>query len=265
MKSIDSTLQTAAQPITTTAQPGEQKLPRPFFSPTLFSRKPNPDAPDYLDTFYWWAYVEPRAVRFFERDWLINLILCGNYKKLCNAALSAFGDKLPGRTLQMTCCYGDLTPHLAERVAAGQGTLDVIDIMPVQLDNLARKLTPEAPATLHRMDSRAMDFADGEFDRVLLFFLLHEQPQNSRERSLQEALRVLKPGGKLVIVDYGRPKRWHPLRYLLLPFLRFLEPFAVPLWREELTSLLARHFRGCVWHKTAYFGGLYQEITVTKA
>ncbi|MEJ2124772.1 MAG: rhodoquinone biosynthesis methyltransferase RquA [Alphaproteobacteria bacterium] len=265
METIDRTLQTVAQPVETTDQDSLHKLPRPFFSPTLFSRKPSPEAPNYLDTYYWWAYVEPRGVRFFERDWLINLILCGNYKKLRDCALSTFGAKLPGKTLQITCCYGNLTPRLAERAAAGRGSLDVIDIMPVQLENLSAKLTPMAPAKLQRMDSRALNYADGEFDRVLLFFLLHEQPQDSRERSLQEALRVLKPGGKLVIVDYGRPKRWHPLRYLLLPFLKFLEPFAVPLWQEELTSLLARHFRRCVWHKTAYFGGLYQKITVTKA
>jgi hypothetical protein len=88
MESIDTTLQTAAQPIEAVAQPVEQQLPRPFFSPTLFSRKPNRDAPDYLDTFYWWAYVEPRAVRFFERDWLITLILCGVFQQIIRSYTS---------------------------------------------------------------------------------------------------------------------------------------------------------------------------------
>lgn len=227
-------------------------------------RKPSPFAPDYLDDYYWWAYVEPRAVRFFERDWLINLILCGNYKPLGTAALAALGDDLDGKTLQISCCYGKLTPNLAEKVAKKGGALDVIDVMPVQLENLAAKLKPDTPARLNRMDARALGFADGQFDHVLLFFLLHEQPPGSREKVLQEALRVLKPGGKLVIVDYGRPERWHPLRYLLLPFLGLLEPFAIALWRKELTDILAHQLRGCTWHKTPYYGGLYQCITVNK-
>jgi hypothetical protein len=34
--------------------------------------------PDYLSRHYWWAYVHPQAVRLFERDWLVNLILWGS-------------------------------------------------------------------------------------------------------------------------------------------------------------------------------------------
>jgi ubiquinone/menaquinone biosynthesis C-methylase UbiE len=239
-------------------------LPRPFFSPRLFMRKPNQFAPDYLDDYYWWAYVEPRAVKFFERDWLINLILCGNYKPLGEAAIKAFGDDFSGRTLQISCCYGNLTPNLAAKIAEKGGTLDVIDVMPIQLENLASKLTPDTPAELLRMDARTLDFPDAQFDRVLLFFLLHEQPPGSREKVLLEALRVLKPGGQLVIVDYGQPARWHPLRYLLLPLLGLLEPFAVALWRRELTDILASSLKGCTWRKTPYYGGLYQCIAVSK-
>lgn len=34
-----------------------------------------PGVPDYLVQTYWWAYVSPKAIRFFERPWLVNLIL----------------------------------------------------------------------------------------------------------------------------------------------------------------------------------------------
>src|SRR6185369_1576556 len=33
--------------------------------------------PKYLDQTYWWAYVHPKAVQVFERDWLVNTILFG--------------------------------------------------------------------------------------------------------------------------------------------------------------------------------------------
>ena len=65
--------------------------------------------PDYLTAHYWWAYVHPNAVKVFERQWLVNLILWGNYRRLRDAALEDLGESLPGRTLQVACVYGDLT------------------------------------------------------------------------------------------------------------------------------------------------------------
>ena len=79
--------------------------------------------PRYLQDTYWWAYVHPRAVRLFERQWLVNLILWGNFPKLRDAALDLLGDALPGRTLQVACVYGDFTPRLAARIA-GDGSLE---------------------------------------------------------------------------------------------------------------------------------------------
>src|SRR6266540_6228092 len=101
--------------------------------------------PHYLNTYYWWAYVHPNAVKIFDRPWLINLILCGNYAGLRDAALSALGDSLPGKTLQVACAYGDLTLRLGRRAGSGGGTLDVVDVLPIQLSNVRRKLSPDAP------------------------------------------------------------------------------------------------------------------------
>ena len=30
--------------------------------------------PPYLEQHYWWAYVHPKAVQVFEREWLVNQI-----------------------------------------------------------------------------------------------------------------------------------------------------------------------------------------------
>src|SRR5262245_23884452 len=156
--------------------------------------------PQYLRQTYWWAYVHLNAVRIFERQWLVNLILWGNFGALRDAALDALGRSLPGRTLQIACVYGDLTDRLRSRLAPG-GSLDVVDVLPVQLENLARKLPGDPRVGLIHGDSAALDIADAVYDRALLFFLLHEQPAEVRRRTLAEALRILKPGGRLVIVD----------------------------------------------------------------
>src|SRR3954465_6829547 len=101
--------------------------------------------PAYLQDTYWWAYVHPNAVKLFERQWLVNLILWGNFARLRDAALASLGDKPEGRTLQVACVYGNFTAKLSGRVAGAQGTLDVVDVLPIQLANLRRKLDCGAP------------------------------------------------------------------------------------------------------------------------
>lgn len=204
--------------------------------------------------------MRPWAVRFFERQWLINTILFGNYVKLRNAVLDEFGDDLAGRTLQVSCCYGDLSPLLAKRAAQNGGSLDVVDILQVQLDNLRKKITQEMRAQMLLMDATTLALPDQSYDRVLLFFLLHEEPQEYREKTVSEALRVLKPGGKIVIVDYARPARRHPVRFLIYLFLSTLEPYAIDLWSRELADIIPAQMAGRDWKKSSYFGGLYQKL-----
>ena len=121
--------------------------------------------------------------------------------------------------------HGDLTGELTQRVAAGGGRLDIVDVLPMQLENLRSKLPSGAPARLLSMDSADLRLPDASYDRALLFFLLHEQPAAHRERTLSEVFRVVRPGGEIVIVDYALPRWWHPLRYVWRPLLAALEPF----------------------------------------
>jgi len=223
-----------------------------------------PKIPRYLEDVYWWAYVHPNAVRVFERQWLVNAILWGNYPRLRDAALDALGDALPGRTLQIACAYGDITNLLLERVSAASGRLDIVDVAPVQLENLRVKLPPDAPVRRFLMDSATLGIASGSYDRAILFFLLHEQPEAWRRRTLAEALRVVRPGGRVVIIDYARPRWWNPMRYLFSPILRRLEPFAHDLWNQEIAAWLPEPWASRKIERRSFFGGLYQQVTLER-
>jgi ubiquinone/menaquinone biosynthesis C-methylase UbiE len=219
--------------------------------------------PRYLEQVYWWAYVHPNAVQFFEREWLVNLILFGNYGRLRDAALDEFGDMVHGRTLQVACAYGNLTPRLFSRLAP-DASLDVVDILPIQLLNLGKKLPADERVVLLQGDSSSLACPDASYDQVLLFFLLHEQPEHVRRATLAEAMRVVRPGGRIVIVDYHRPVFWHPLRLLMTGVFRKLEPYAMDLWDNEVEAFLPQHARPVSIAKETYFGGLYQKLVLTR-
>jgi hypothetical protein len=75
---------------------------------------------------------------------------------------------------------------------------------------------------------------------------------------------VVRPGGKIVIIDYAEPRRWHPLRYLWRPLLAGLEPFALDLWRHEIARWLPKRRQACDLRRASFFGGLYQKVVITR-
>ena len=163
----------------------------------------------------------------------------------------------------MACVYGDLTPRLLARLAP-EASLDIVDILPIQLKNLAAKLPADERVALLQGDSSSLACPDASYDQVLLFFLLHEQPEAVRRATLAEALRVTRPGGKIVIVDYHRPRPWHPLRLLMTGVFRKLEPYAMDLWQNEIEAFMPEAVRPAAIEKLTYYGGLYQKLVLTR-
>jgi len=220
------------------------------------------EIPDYLEKKYWWAYVRPKAVEFWDRELFIDIILWFHYKKLRNEALSAFGKDLSGKMLQMSCAYGALTPMFWENIREDRGDLTVIDVVKHQLANLNRKLPKNHKVKLIQMDASDLKFKDNEFDRILLFFLPHELPKEIREKTLNEAMRVAKKGSEIVIVEFSKPKWWQPLRYIYLPFLKFLEPFAPDIWNtDEIKDWIPKELESKLINRKKIFGDYYQILT----
>src|SRR5262249_23094967 len=48
---------------------------------------------------------------------------------------------------------------------------------------------------------------DAQFDAVLSTVMFHHLPQNAREQCAQEMRRVLKPGGRALVVDFTAARR----------------------------------------------------------
>ncbi|CAG9323092.1 unnamed protein product [Blepharisma stoltei] len=235
-------------------------ISRSFAEKRSYSRVPAkaPEMPKYLTETYWWAYVHPNAVWFFERQWLVNLILWGNFNRLRDYALNEI--TFPSKTLQVACVYGNFTQKLT-KLSNSNSEVHVVDVAEIQLENLKEKCKNATNLHLHHQDSTNLAFEDNVFDNTVLYFLLHEQPEEARKLTISEAVRVTKPGGKVVFVDYHGPSKLNPFRYIMIPILRTLEPFALDLWKKEIKDWLPQVTEV---KKDTYFGGLYQKIVVKK-
>jgi ubiquinone/menaquinone biosynthesis C-methylase UbiE len=193
--------------------------------------------PPYLVEHYDWAYLWPISVWFFDHQPIINAILFGNYRRIMNETLRLMDPAAAGKTLQIAAVYGELTPAIAKEV----DDLHLIDAARVQLRAARRKLHAIGKhATLTRMVAESLDYADKTFDTAVLFFLLHELPAASRRAALREAIRVLKPGGQLLISEYGEHGRTHWLHRFppLRAVLTWAEPFLDGFWKENLSDVL---------------------------
>jgi ubiquinone/menaquinone biosynthesis C-methylase UbiE len=84
----------------------------------------------------------------------------------------------------------------------------------VGLDGDAKVLAiAKAKAAKARVDllleqgmSYQMPYQDNSFDRVLSSLMLHHLSTDNKKRTFSEALRVLRSGGELHVVDFGPPR-----------------------------------------------------------
>lgn len=83
-----------------------------------------------------------------------------------------------------------------------------IDISEQMLEEGKKKIEKEGlvdKIELQRGDSEAINSAENTFDAVMVAFGVRNF--ENLEKGLSEMLRVLKPGGELVILEFSRPKR----------------------------------------------------------
>ena len=194
--------------------------------------------PFYLVRHYWWAYLWPKSVWFFDHQPIINAILFGQYNKLMQATLERLRQAPLERALQLTCVYGSLTPNLIRQVAPLP--LHITDVAEVQLDLAGSKRKAGQQLCPTRMNAESLGYKANSFSTVVLFFLLHEMPPEARRNTLSECMRVIRDGGVLLVTEYGKlPKshllyRLYPIRWITTK----LEPFLEGFWHEDVEALL---------------------------
>ncbi len=117
------------------------------------------------------------------------------------AAAKAAMQPPPAAVLDVACGTGDLTAMLARKGAA---RVVGADFCPPMIQR-AREKFPRLPIEWVEADAMALPFGAGEFDVVTTAFGLRNLPQPGA--ALREFARVLKPGGRLVVLDFRGGER----------------------------------------------------------
>ncbi|MBF0450226.1 MAG: methyltransferase domain-containing protein [Candidatus Magnetomorum sp.] len=114
---------------------------------------------------------------------------------------------------------------------------------------VAQKKLGESACLIHG-NATHLSFSDDSFDFILISMVLHEMPHVTRENVLNEINRVLKPTGRLLIVDYHTGPFTFPKGYLFKAVTICLEILAGKehytnykdfIHRNGLKDLISKH------------------------
>ena len=116
----------------------------------------------------------------------------------------------PGmRVLDVGCGRGEILRHCARLGARAYG-IDYADVAVKMSRDVARaeaSTVNQAAIGVYRADAKFLPYPEATFDRVLAFDVVEHLFPWELDAALQEARRVLRPGGMLAI--HTAPNRWY--------------------------------------------------------
>ena len=139
-------------------------------------------------------------------DRLNHLMSLGVDRRWRRRALREIVDGTPQQVLDVACGTGDSTIAVARAAAAGS-LVTGADISEGMMALVAEKAEKAGVADRIRLvvaDGEAMPFADATFDRVTCAFGIRNFEH--KEVGLKEFHRILKPGGRAIILELSVPR-----------------------------------------------------------
>lgn len=165
-----------------------------------------------------------------ERYDLANLLLSGGFSRSWTrrlvARVKAFA---PRDVVDLATGSGDVAFELKRRLPdAHVRGLDFCEEMLSVARSRAAKIPGAADIAFAFGDCMALPLADASASAVTIAYGVRNF--EDRSRGLREIFRVLRPGGKLFMLEFTRPATWFS------PFYRFYLKFVLPLIASVITG-----------------------------
>jgi ubiquinone/menaquinone biosynthesis C-methylase UbiE len=136
-------------------------------------------------------------------DWLAWLLLGGRERAFRERILELGQVTAGNAVLDVGCGTGTLAVLAKERVGPS-GAAHGIDASPEMIARARRKAERAGLAvSFEEAVVEDLPFPGQTFDAVLSTLMLHHLPRSVREQCAREMRRVARPGGRIVIVDFG--------------------------------------------------------------
>jgi ubiquinone/menaquinone biosynthesis C-methylase UbiE len=138
-------------------------------------------------------------------DPFVSVFTLGRRARL-RATTVALAQIQPGETvLEVGCGTGDVALAASARTGSTGSTYG-IDPSPEMIGVARAKAARQAAAIDFQIGViESLAFADASVDVLVSSLMMHHLPDDLKQRGLAEIARVLKPGGRLLIVDFKRP------------------------------------------------------------
>lgn len=126
----------------------------------------------------------------------------GQEKRLNRRVAEALAPRGGERILDVGCGTGLLTAEVARRMATGE--VIGIDASRPMIDVATRKRS--SPICRYELAvAEELPFDDGTFDAAVSALFFHHVPLDTKRRSAAEMVRVVRPGGRVVVADIDTP------------------------------------------------------------
>jgi demethylmenaquinone methyltransferase/2-methoxy-6-polyprenyl-1,4-benzoquinol methylase len=138
-------------------------------------------------------------------DVMNDLMSAGMHRLWKRYTIQDSGARPGHAVLDLAGGTGDLTREFA-RIVGEQGHVVLADINAAMLEHGRGRLVDAGIAGnvgIARVDAENLPFGDNSFDRLTIAFGLRNV--TDKDRALAEMYRVLKPGGKVLILEFSRP------------------------------------------------------------
>jgi ubiquinone/menaquinone biosynthesis C-methylase UbiE len=175
-------------------------------------------------------------------DFQVEVLFKGSADAMRRQALLPIAEFLRGRRIreQRLLEVGCGTARFLGFVKQNYPRLPVVglDLSEAYLRRARRQLSAWSWVELSQGAAEALPFPDASFDLVSCIYLCHELPRAIRERAAAEFARVLRPGGRLVLVDSFQCGDEPAFDGLLELFpLAYHEPYFADYVRQDLAAL----------------------------